>query len=407
MYVNSVIEAAGTARSNPLRTSLAAFAVAAAVATTAVSQTALDALARSARETSARAFGSDTFVVARLATGTLSRRELADRLGRNPNITRSDVRFLQNVADGRVLYASTAQRAADVARAGRTFENASINGTQSTLLDIRNIEIDAGRFMTAGEDARGAQVVVLGRGITDELFPASDPLGQQVRIAGRAFTVVGLQTRQGTAAGVSLDKYVWMPITAFERAFGAPATVQVFASAPEPDQTQAAEDRARVSMRARRHLSPGAAETFDIITPEAGRSFVDTLTERVAAAAIPVSLMALIAAIVVVANTSLVSVTQRTREIGIRRAVGASQAEIIAETLAESGLVGLVGGVIGLVGSAGLLSLLSGTAGLVLEVSTTTAIVSLTAAVTSGVLAGWYPARRAASLEVVSALRAE
>ncbi len=392
---------------NPLRSSLAAVAVAAAVATTAVVQTALDSLARSARETSARAFGADTFVLARVSSGSLSRRELADKLARNPNITRSDVRFLQNVADGRVRYAATAQRPADVAAGARIFENATINGTQSALLDIRNIEVDTGRFITPDEDTSGAQVVILGRALADELFPGSDPIGRQVRIAGRGFTVIGLQTRQGTAGGVSLDRYVWMPLRAFERAFGAPASLQVFGKAPEGVPTVTAEDHARISMRARRHLEPGEADTFDIITPEASRSFVTAITERIGAAAIPISVMALIAAIVVVTNTSLVSVTQRTHEIGIRRALGASRAAVVGETLAESAIVGLIGGTVGLIAGSTVLALVSRVAGLSLQLSPTTAMVSIAAAVLSGVVAGWYPARRAASIDVVAALRFE
>lgn len=405
--MQGLAEAAATIVRNPLRSSLAAVAVAAAVATTAVVQTGLDALARSARQTSARAFGADTFVLARLSTGSLSRRELADRLARNPVITRADVRYIQGIADGRVQYAATAQRAADVVAGSRTFENATINGTQASLLEIRNIEIDSGRFISEQEDRSGAAVVVLGRAVADEIFPGSDPLGQTVRIAGRAFTVVGLQTRQGTAGGVSLDRYVWMPIRAFERAFGAASSLQVFARAPEPSATTAAEDHARISMRARRHLGPGAADTFDIITPEASRSFVTAITERVGAAAIPISLMALLAAVVVVTNTTLVSVTQRTHEIGIRRALGASRRAIMVETLAESALVGLGGGVIGLLIGMALLALASRVAGIDLSLSPATATVSLAAALLSGGGAGWYPARHAASVDVVAALRHE
>lgn len=405
--MQGLAEAAATIVRNPLRSSLAAVAVAAAVATTAVVQTGLDALARSARETSARAFGADTFVLARLSTGNLSRRELADRLARNPVITRADVRYIQGIADGRVQYAATAQRAADVVAGSRTFENATINGTQASLLEIRNIEIDSGRFISEQEDRSGAAVVVLGRAVADEIVPGSDPLGQTVRIAGRAFTVVGLQTRQGTAGGVSLDRYVWMPIRAFERAFGAASSLQVFARAPEPSATTAAEDHARISMRARRHLGPGAADTFDIITPEASRSFVTAITERVGAAAIPISLMALLAAVVVVTNTTLVSVTQRTHEIGIRRALGASRRAIMVETLAESALVGLAGGVIGLLIGMAVLALASRVAEFDLSLSPATAIVSLAAALLSGGGAGWYPARHAASVDVVAALRHE
>jgi putative ABC transport system permease protein len=407
MQARALIEAAYTILRNPLRSSLAAVAVAAAVATTAIVQTGLDALARSARETSARAFGADTFVLARIASGNLSRRELAERLARNPAITRSDVRYIQSVAGGRVAYAATAQKNADVVRGSNTFEQATVNGTQFTLLGIRDIEVDEGRFFSEQEDAAGTAVAVLGRSVADALFPGRDPIGADVRIAGRAFRVVGLQARQGSAGGVSLDRYVWMPIRAFERAFGASDSLQVFARAPDAAGTVAAEDRARVSMRARRHLGPGEDDTFDLITPEASRTFVANITERIGIAAVPISIMALIAAIVVVANTSLVSVTQRTNEIGIRRAMGATRAAVIGETVAESAMVGLAGGAAGLLAGAGVLALASRVAGVSLTLGAGTALVSLAAAVLSGVIAGWYPARRAAAIDVVAALRAE
>jgi putative ABC transport system permease protein len=198
-----------------------------------------------------------------------------------------------------------------------------------------------------------------------------------------------------------------MPIAAFERAFGAPASLQVFAKASDVTRTQAAEDHARISMRARRHLGPGAADTFDIITPEASRSLVTAITQRLGAAGPPISLMALVAAIVVITNTTLVSVTQRMREIGIRRAVGASRANLLVETLAESSVIALAGGAVGLAVAAGVLSLAAGAVGVPLALEWPTAIGSLVAAGLSGVLAGWYPARRATALDVITALRQE
>lgn len=407
IYVEGLAEAIATIRGNPLRASLAALAMAAAVATTAVVQTGLNGLARSAREASARAFGSDSFVLAKFSSGNLSRRELADRLARNPNITRSDVRFLESVAGNRLLYAATAQRSGDIIAGGRKFENATVNGTQAALFDIRDVGIERGRPFTRDEELRGAPVVVVGRAIADELFPGADALEKAVRIGGRGFRIVGIQALQGTAGGVSLDRYVWMPIAAFERTFGAAPSLQVFARANDVEQTRAAEDHARVSMRARRHLNPGAADTFDIITPEASRSFVTAITERLGAAGPPISLMALIAAIVVVANTTLVSVTQRTREIGIRRAVGASRAHVLVETLAESTVIALAGGAAGLAAAAGALSLAAGSLGVPLVLEWPTTIGSLVAAGLSGGLAGWYPARRAAALDVINALRQE
>jgi len=407
VLLEGMAEAIGTIAGNPLRASLAALAMAVAVATTAVVQTGLDGLATSARQASARAFGSDSFVVTRIATGTLSRREIADRLQRNPTITRSDARFLEAVAGGRVLYAATSLRSADVIAGGRKFEGAVINGTQSSLADIRDVGIALGRFITPEEDTAGAPVVVIGNAIANELFPSGVVLGQHVRIAGRAFTIIGIQTPQGTGSSVSLDRYVWMPLTAYERAFGAPDSVQIFAKAAPGTSSAAAEDHARISMRARRHLSPGAPDTFDIVTPEASRSFVARVTERIGAAGPPISLMALIAAIVVVTNTTLVSVTQRTREIGVRRALGAGRRNIIVETLAEASLIAIIGGGIGLLIAAALLRVASGPLGVPLGIDWPTTIGSLSAAGLSGVAAGWYPARRAVAVDVITALRSD
>jgi putative ABC transport system permease protein len=407
VYAEGLSEALATIRNRPLRALLAGLAMAAAVATTAIVQTALDGLARSAREASARAFGSDSFVIAKYAAGNLSRRELALKIERNPDITRSDVRFLENVADNRVLYAATTLRTADVSAGGRKFENATIAGTQAALFDIREVGIARGRSFTKTEEVSGSQVAVVGRAVVDELFPAGDPLGGTVRIGNRGFRIVGIQELQGTAGGVSLDRYVWMPLSAFERTFGAPPSLQVFAKATDLALTSAAEDHARTSMRARRHLGPGAADTFDFITPEAARSFVSAITERIGSAGPPISLMALLAAIVVVTNTTLVSVTQRTREIGIRRAIGAGRASIIVETLAESSVIAVSGGLVGVLAATAVLSVSSRSAGIPLALEWPTTIGSLVAAGLSGIVAGWYPARRAAALDVITALRQE
>lgn len=407
VLIEGVSEAIGTIVSNPLRASLAAVAMAVAVAMTVVVQTGLDGLAASARQASARAFGTDSFVLTRIATSTLSRREIADRLQRNPTITRADGRFLETVAAGRVLYAATAQRSADVIAGGRKFEGAVINGAEASLAEIRDVGIDRGRFMTPEEDISSAAVAVVGKAVADQLFPATQALGQTVRIAGRAFVIIGIQTAQGTGSSVSLDRYVWMPLTTYERAFGASDSVQIFAKAAPGTSSSAAEDLARISMRARRHLGPGAPDTFDIVTPEASRSFVARITERIGAAGPPISLMALIAAIVVVTNTTLVSVTQRTREIGVRRALGAGRRNIVVETLAEASVIALIGGTIGLLLAAGLLSVASGPIGVPLGINWPTGLGSLAAAGMSGIIAGWYPARRAVAMDVITALRSE
>jgi putative ABC transport system permease protein len=406
--IESLLQGAATCAAHPLRSALGALAIAVAVATLTLVQTSLDGLSVFARKTAARAFGSETFVLAQVASpGQVPRRELARMLERNPALRRTDVRFLESLGGGRVIYAASAQRPADITAGGRKFENASVTGTGWQLPEIRDLGIAEGRFFTADEERRGAQVAVIGYDTADRLFPGIDPLGRTVRLAGRAFLVTGVQARLGTSGGVSLDRYVWIPLPAYERAFGPAATLQVSARAPEGLPFELAEDRAHASMRARRQLRPGEDDNFQILTPESARGFVINLAKRLGAVAPLLGGIALLAAIVVVTNTTLVSVAQRTFEIGVRRAVGATRGQIVREVLAESALVSLFGGAVGTLAIFLLVKALSGPLGLDLAVRGRTVLLALAASAAGGLLAGWYPARRAAQVDVVSSLRSE
>lgn len=395
--------------SRPLRTALASVATAAAVATITVVVVALDGVERFARTNAARAFGSDTFVLAKVASpGRISRKELEEKLERNPDIERADLRFLERNADGRVLYAATANARVELVAGSRSYEGASLVGASAEIAELRDLAIASGRFFSRDEGLQARQVAVLGAVLVDELFPGIDPLGRRVRIAGRGFEVIGLQERQGNVGGSSLDRNVWIPLATFERVFGPPDTLQILARAPDPagESTLAAEDRARISLRARHQLQPGERDDFDILSPDAARGFVQSLSERVGVAALPISAMALLAAVLVVANTILVSVTQRTNEIGVRRAVGATRAQILGEVLAESVAVSLLGGLAGVLGVYGLV-VVANNAGLDLRLETGTVLLSLLAASLSGLFAGLAPARRATRIDVVEALRAQ
>ena len=404
----ALVQAARTALAHPLRSGLGALAMAVGVATVAIVITALQGLADFARATTARTFGSDTFVLARIASpGSIGRRELEEKLARNPVIRRSDLRFLERWAGEEILYAPSAQRSGEATAGGRRFENAAITGTSAALVEIRDLGLARGRFLSREDEARAAAVAVIGADVADALYPGLEPLGRAVRVGGRLFEVVGVQSRLGTTAGASQDRYVWMPLPAFERVFGAPESLQVFARARDVARTTEAEDRTRATMRAWRRLLPGVADTFDLLSPTAARDFVASLTERVSAAAFPLSAMALLASIVVVANTTLVSVTQRTREIGVRRALGATRRQVVREVLLESALVALVGGATGLAGVLALAAAVGAGAGVPLAVTPATVVWSAGSAALAGLLAGLYPARRASRIDIVAAVRAE
>jgi putative ABC transport system permease protein len=396
------------AAAHRLRSSLGALAIAAAVATIVIVVAALDGVAAYARTTTARAFGSETFLIAQVASpGRVSRRELQEQLQRNPAIRRIELTAIERLAGGLVEYAPNAQTTAEVAAGGRTYENGAVTGTWSTLADLRDLAIVRGRFFRADEDRSGAQVAVIGADVADSLYPGQDALGKSIRLAGRRFEVIGLQDRLGNSGGASLDRYVWIPLSAYERAFGSPRSLQIFAKTTAGHPSVDGEDRARISLRAARRLEPGVTDTFDLLTPDAARGFVLNLSQRIGAAAGPISAMALLAAIVVVTNTVLVSVTTRTREIGVRRALGASRAQVMQEVLSEAVVVAVVGGVVGVAVAAALVQLLASALGVPIGVSLTTLTVAISAAGLSGILAGWYPARRATRLDVITALRTE
>jgi putative ABC transport system permease protein len=408
MILEAFRQGAAALRGNPLRAGLGALAITVAVATIVLVVAALEGVAIYARQTTARTFGSDTFLIAQVASpGRVSRRLLQEQLQRNPPIRRTEVKFLERHAEGIVQYAPNAQTRADVMSGGRKIENVAITGTTWELAELRDLSIERGRFFREDEDRRGEQVAVIGADLVEALFPAADALAHTIRIAGRSFKVIGIQKRQGQSGGTSLDKYVWLPLLAYERAFGAPRTLQIFAKATGDRPSVVGEDRARVSLRARRGLGPGVADTFDILTPDAARGFVANLSERIGAAGGPISLMALLAAVVVVANTVLVSVTQRTREIGVRRALGAPRRQIMREVLAESALVAIVGGAAGAAAAVILVALLARALDIPLGVRASTVGWSLLASALSGIAAGWYPARRAVRLDVITAIRSE
>jgi putative ABC transport system permease protein len=407
-YGEAIAQGMSSALGNPLRAGLGALAIAVAVATIVVVVTALDGLGRYARATGARAFGSDTFLLAQIATsGQISRRELADKQQRNPAVTRSDLRFLERHAGQDIIYASTVARVGSATSGGRTYENASISGTTATLAELRDLGLARGRFIQRDEELRGAQVAVIGAEVAETLFPSGEALGGSIRVAGRRFEVIGVQLRLGSSGGTSLDRNIWIPMTAFERLYGPPPTLSIFARARDVEQTVAAEDTARAGLRARRQLRPGVADNFDVLTPDAARDFVLRLSERVSVAAFPISAMALLAAIVVITNTTLVSVTQKTREIGVRRALGAPRTQIMREIVAESMLVALAGGIAGTLLTGLAISALSRVISLDIVVHGSTIAWAIGAAAASGLIAGYYPARRATRIDVIAAVRAE
>jgi len=398
-------------RAHKLRSFLTLLGVIIGVASVIVVGAGIEGLSVYAQDSTAKAFGSESFLVAQIASvGRLSRREYFDKIKRNKPIRRDDARFIETLAGGRVLYSPYRNHTSDVKRESLISEDTTIIGVSADMAAIRDIGVVEGRFFTPQEDRSRAFVGVIGYTVKNALFPAdSSALGKILRIEGIEFTVVGLQERLGSAFGRDQDKSIYIPITAFDRLYGPGNGIPLFGR-PKPGSGLSLEDaldETRVALRTRFHVRPGEADTFDTLTPDAIRGFIDQLLGMVAAVVVPITCISLVVGGIVIMNIMLVSVTERTREIGIRKAVGARHADVMLQILIEAVTLAVVGGAMG-VGLGAAVTLLLGRI-FDLSLHITPGYVTLALVVSSlvGIASGWYPARRAARLDPVVALRAE
>jgi putative ABC transport system permease protein len=399
-------------RAHKLRSFLTLLGVIIGVASVVMVGAAIAGLGVYAEASTAKAFGSESFLVARIASvGNLSRRDYFNKIRHNKPIRRDDYRFLEAFNGDRVLYSPYRTQVADVKRADQTCEDTIIFGVSADMATIRDIGVVEGRFFTRQEDRSRGFVAVIGQSVRDTLFPAGNSaLGKTMRINGLDFTVVGVEEKLGSIFGRDQDKSIYIPATAFERMYGPGAAGFPVFARPRPGSGLSMEqalDETRVALRDRFHDRPGQPDSFDTMTPDAVRGFIDQLLAMVAVVVVPVTCISLVVGGVVIMNIMLVSVTERTREIGLRKSVGARHADVMMQVLIEAVVLAMMGGAIG-VGLGALVTMLLGRI-FELSLHITPGYVVLALAVSSivGVVSGWYPASKAARLDPVEALRAE
>jgi len=278
------------------------------------------------------------------------------------------------------------------------------------MVDIRDIGVVDGRFFTPQEDHSRAFVAVIGDTVKNTLFPAdTSPLNGTIIIEGIEFTVVGVEEKLGSAFGRDQDKSIYIPVSAFDRLYGPGTGFPLFGRAkPGSGLTlDAALDETRVALRTHFHALPGQPDNFDTLTPDAIRGFIDQLLSMVAAIVVPVTCISLVVGGIVIMNIMLVSVTERTQEIGLRKSLGARHGDVMMQILIEAVVLAMMGGALG-VGLGALVTIALGRIfGLSLHITVGYVVLSIAVSSIVGVISGWYPASRAAKLDPVVALRAE
>ena len=283
----------------------------------------------------------------------------------------------------------------------------SFIGHTPSMADIDSRSVQMGRYFTDSENARSAYVCVIGDDVSEQLFAGAEPVGQVIKIDNDEFTVVGTMERIGSVLGQDQDNFVIVPMNTYLKKRGSRSSVTIQVKTGSGPAFDNAQDQARLVLRTRRHILPGAEEDFFIGTKDSYISLWQQISSAFFAVFIMVSSISAVVGGIVIMNVMLVSVTERTKEIGIRRAMGATQQDILHQFLSESVIQCLVGGAIGIsIGFLCALALRTFTS-FPASVQVWVALLGLVLSSVIGLFFGIYPATRAARLDPVVALRSE
>ena len=355
--------------------------------------------------------GKDVFQVRRgpIALGLIDDEALR-KIQKRPRITLADAAVLQDElpeAEAISLQSGWPTPLADIEWRERSIGSATVFGVTAAFQRVQDYQIETGNPLTDLDVRERRRVAVIGKDIATNLFDGVDPIGQTIRIRGQQFTVAGVAAPKGRILGQSFDGFILMPISAFEALYGRRLTTTISIKMADPAAMPAAMAHAQEAMRLAHHLRPGEADDFSIETADALVEFWKKLTKTLFSIVPAVVAIGIVVGGVVIMNIMLMSVTERTREIGIRMAVGASRGDIRKQFLAESVAVSALGGALGLALGALLAWLVTALSPLPARVTPWSVTVALTLGAGVGVLFGVYPAARAARLDPIDALRSE
>jgi putative ABC transport system permease protein len=406
--------ATSSLRANKLRTSLTLMGIVVGVTAVIAVVTIIKGLDKTVAQTFSSQ-GSTVFTISKNPQIIKSREEFI-KFNKRKDVTHEDAEAIARLCSACWRVGVGANAVETVKRGDQKSDNVRIRGvTPITMFDIDGVSIDAGRIWTEGEGESGREICVIGPDILKNLFggaSADRAVGQEIRIAGRPHTIIGVLEPLGSILGFSRDNVIYIPYSTYQRAFGARRSIVVFIQVPEAKDLEAAEDQVRTIMRTRRghtfaSLQADDDEGFSLETQDVFLNLYSSATSNIYLVTVGVAAISLVVGGIVVMNIMLVSVTERTKEIGVRKAVGARKKDILTQFLIEAVTVTAIGGVLGVVTGFGLAYIISALIGFPLLISVASAVLGVGVSSVVGIVSGLWPAWRAASLHPIEALRAE
>jgi putative ABC transport system permease protein len=350
--------------------------------------------------------GANVFIVDRF--GIITSNDAWVKAQKRPLLTMDEYEYLRDNMKTAGAVAALDDRNMDLKAGNERLERTDVMGVTPNYTDVRNIGVAQGRMITEADDEHRAQIVFIGTEVAAKLFPNVDPIGKTLRAETHEYQVVGVATAIGSAFGQSQDNFVIMPIHTYQREFHKQSDwVGIFVQAPSAEMMDPSKDEARMLMRARRHLDYNAPDNFAILGSDSIMALWHDLTGTLATVAIGLVSIFLVVGGIVIMNIMLASVTERTREIGVRRSLGARKIHILTQFMTESAVLAAVGGVIGIVSAYGFVSLGRATTSIPLQVPMGAVVLSLCVSTAVGLFFGIHPAMRAAKLDPIEALRAD
>ena len=403
--------ATGSLRANKLRTALTLVGIIVGVTAVIAVVTIIKGLDQTVAQTFSSQ-GSTVFTVSKNPQIIKSREEFI-RSNRRKDVTHEDAAAIQRLCTACWRVGIAANAIETVKYGDQKAENVRIRGIEPiSMFDIDGVSVDAGRIWSDSEGAAGRDICVIGTDMLKNLFgdaPADRAVGQEVRIDGRPYAVLGVLEPLGSIFGFSRDNVIYIPYSTYQKAYGGRRSLVVFIQVHATEQLEVAEDQVRTIMRNRRGrvLNDDGDDGFALETQDVFVNLYGAATSNIYIVTLGVSGISLLVGGIVVMNIMLVSVTERTKEIGIRKAIGARQKDILTQFLIEAVTVTAVGGVIGVGTGFGLAYVISALIGFPLLVSVTSAVLGVGVSSLFGIVSGMWPAWRAAKLDPIEALRAE